>query len=199
MRIGIISSSARQASQTGRICRLLQERLATKHGQSDNKLFDLAHIHLPLWDEDRLEEGHPFGIIWPDLSQDLASCDGFIIASPEWAGMATPHLKNFLLYCDKGELAHKPALLVAVSAGNGGAYPVAELRMSGYKNSYIWWLPEHLILRSVAGLFHDDRDELNQSLLKRIDHLLTLLVKSTTALAPVRHHCQDLKTYPFGM
>ena len=199
MRLGIISGSARQLSQTGRICRLLQDRLATKHGVTDVKLFDLAQIHLPLWDEDRLEEGHPFGIIWPDLSEELASCDGFIIASPEWAGMATPHLKNFLLYCDKGELAHKPALLVAVSAGNGGAYPVAELRMSGYKNSYIWWLPEHLILRSVAGLFHDNRDKLNQSLLKRIDHLLTLLIKSTKALGPVRKECQDLETYPFGM
>lgn len=199
MRIGIISGSARQKSQTGRICRLLQDRLAQKHGHSQTKLFDLAQIHLPLWDEDRLEEGHPIGIIWPDISTSLASCDGFIIASPEWAGMATPHLKNFLLHCDKGELAHKPALLVSVSAGTGGAYPVAELRMSGYKNSYIWWLPEHLILRSVAGLFHDSRDKLNQSLLERIDHLLTLLLQCTKALKPVRKTCQNLEAHPFGM
>jgi hypothetical protein len=39
-------------------------------------------------------------------------------------------------------------LIIAVSGGaGGGAYPVAELRMSSYKNSRICYLPEHLIVR----------------------------------------------------
>ena len=64
--------------------------------------------------------------------------------SPEWAGMAPAHLKNFLLMCDGGELAHKPAQLIGVSSGMGGAYPIAELRMSGYKNNFLMWLPDHM-------------------------------------------------------
>ena len=112
--------------------------------------------------------------------------------------MATPHLKNLLLNCG-AEMAHKPALLVSVSAGMGGSYPIAELRMSGNKNSHIWWLPDHLILRDVKSLFHDEGDEVSRSLTARIDHLLAWLVQSTGALAPVRAACQDLKTYPFGM
>ena len=81
----------------------------------------------------------------------------------------------------------------------GGAYPIAELRMSGYKNSHIWWLPDHLILRNVTSLFHDEGDETSRSLTARIVHLLAWLGHSTSALAPVRAACQDLKTYPFGM
>ena len=57
MRIGIISGSARQKSQTGRICRLLQDRLARKHGHSQTKLFDLAQIHLPLGMKIGLKKG----------------------------------------------------------------------------------------------------------------------------------------------
>ena len=198
MKIGIISGSPRKGSQTGRICRHIASRLANIQQDATHQLFDLAEIHLPLWDAAQFDEGSEFQQIWPQLGADLASCDGFIVASPEWAGMVTPHLKNLLLNCGV-EMAHKPALLVSVSAGMGGSYPIAELRMSGYKNSHIWWLPDHLILRDVTNLFGDEHDETSQSLNARIDHLLSWLTHSTSALAPVRAACQDLKTYPFGM
>lgn len=198
MKIGIISGSPRQQSQTGRMCRYMAERLGETQKQVRHQLFDLSQIHIPLWDSQQFEEGSLFQQVWSQLSPDLASCDGFVIASPEWAGMVTPHLKNLLLNCAH-ELAHKPALLTAVSAGMGGAYPIAELRMSGYKNSHIWWLPDHLILRNAADLFLDHDDDISLSLTARIDHLLCWLTNSAQALAPVRASCQDLKTYPFGM
>ena len=198
MKIGIISGSPREGSETGRICRHIASRLAPIEPDANHQIFDLFEIHVPLWDARQFAEGSDFMNLWPQLSADLASCEGFIVASPEWAGMVTPHLKNLLLNCGP-EMAHKPALLVAVSAGMGGSYPIAELRMSGYKNSHIWWLPNHLIFRNVASLFHDEDDALNQSLNAHIDHLLGWLVQSTKALAPVRASCQDLKTYPFGM
>jgi len=198
MKIGIISGSPRNGSETGRVCRHIASRLETAQKTAAHQFFDLSEIHLPLWDMAQFDEGSDFMKIWPQLSADLAGCDGFIVASPEWAGMVTPHLKNLLLNCG-AEMAHKPALLVSVSSGMGGSYPIAELRMSGYKNSHIWWLPDHLILRDVTSLFHDETGELNQSLNARIDHLLGWLTQSTSALAPVRAACQDLKTYPFGM
>ena len=198
MKIGIISGSPRVGSETGRVCRHIASRLSKVQPDATHHIFDLSEIHLPLWDAGQFDEASDFMQLWPQLSADLASCDGFIVASPEWAGMVTPHLKNLLLNCG-AEMAHKPALLVAVSAGMGGSYPIAELRMSGYKNSHIWWLPDHLILRDVINLFHDESDEISQSLTQRIDHLLGWLVQSTSALAPVRASCQDLKTYPFGM
>ena len=42
-------------------------------------------------------------------------------------------LKNFFLLFGQNELGQKPALMVTVSSGDGGAYLVAELRMSTYK------------------------------------------------------------------
>ena len=63
--------------------------------------------------------------------------------------MATPGVKNFLLNCTADEVGHKPALIVTVSATRGGSYPVAELRMSGYKNNRLTWLPEHVIVQHV--------------------------------------------------
>ncbi len=58
-------------------------------------------------------------------------------------------LKNFFLMFSRFELGHKPAMIVAVSSGDGGAYPVAELRMSSYKNNRICYIPEQLNLRNV--------------------------------------------------
>ena len=82
------------------------------------------------------------------ISNKLASSDAFIVISPEWHGMAPAGLKNFFLMWGKGELAHKPALIITVSSGDGGSYPVAELRMSSYKNNRICFLPELPIFNS---------------------------------------------------
>ena len=49
------------------------------------------------------------------------------VVSPEWNGMVPSMLTNFFLLCSNNELAHKPGLLVGVSSGTGGSYPVAEL------------------------------------------------------------------------
>ena len=73
--------------------------------------------------------------------------------TPEWNGMATPAIKNFFLYFSSSVLFHKPALIVTVSAGHGGAYPVIELRSSGYKNTKLCYIPEHVIIREAANVF----------------------------------------------
>ena len=56
----------------------------------------------------------------------------FFFVVPEYGGMATPNSKIFLVF-NNGELFHKPGLIVSISSGNGGAYPVSELRSSSYK------------------------------------------------------------------
>jgi len=56
------------------------------------------------------------------------------------------------------ELGHKPALIVAVSSGDGGAYPVSELRMSSYKNNRLCYIPEQVALKSMretTEIHHD--------------------------------------------
>ena len=43
-----------------------------------------------------------------------------------------------------------------MSSSAGGAYPVAELRMSSYKNNRICYLPEHIIIRQVTSVLNAD-------------------------------------------
>jgi hypothetical protein len=63
--------------------------------------------------------------------------------------------KNFFLFASSAELGHKPALLVSVSAGISGAYPIARnSRSSSYKNNHICYIPEHLIVRQVGGVLN---------------------------------------------
>ncbi len=61
------------------------------------------------------------------------------------------------------ELGHKPALIVTVSSADGGAYPVAELRMSSYKNNRICYIPEQLILRNVESILNDKAEDNDES------------------------------------
>jgi hypothetical protein len=127
------------------------------------------------------------------------------VVTPEWAGMVPPGLKNLLLLCEKGELAHKPALIVAVSGGSGGAYPVAELRMSGYKNNQICWLPDHVIVRAAGDFIDQTERALREATplpkpWDRVDYGLKLLLAYDEALGKVRRAgIVDLERFAYGM
>ncbi|MEX0582189.1 MAG: hypothetical protein WD185_00850, partial [Sneathiella sp.] len=76
----------------------------------------------------------------------------------------------------------------------------AELRMSGYKNNFLWWMPDHVILRQVTGLFSSDpASDLDNRLTARLVYALTFLVETSRAMAPVRARLQNLKLYKNGM
>ncbi len=199
-KIGIVIGSIRENSQSARIAHFVDNCLSSREIPPQTEIFDLRTLSLPLWKEEKWTENSQMSNDWTPLSEALKSCDGFIFVVPEWAGMAPPHLKNFLLMCDKGELAHKPCQLIGISAGMGGAYPIAELRMSGYKNNFLMWLPDHMILRSVGKLFVEkEPTALDQSLTKRLGYALTFLCETAEALKPVRLKNQDLKSYANGM
>jgi hypothetical protein len=115
--------------------------------------------------------------------------------------MAPAALKNFFLLCRSGEIAHKPACLVGVSAGVGGAYPIAELRMSSYKNTHVCYIPEQIVVRGVEDVLHDGpQSDPERSLRARINYALGVLVAYGAALRAVRASgCIDLERYPYGM
>ena len=104
--------------------------------------------------------------------------------------MAPAGLKNFFLMWGKGELAHKPALIVAVSSADGGSYPIAELRMSSYKNNRICYLPEHLIIRNVNTVFNADSSENTDTAQayfdQRLMYCLTMLKEYGLAFRQIR-------------
>ncbi|WP_288901531.1 NAD(P)H-dependent oxidoreductase [uncultured Sneathiella sp.] len=200
VKIGIIIGSIRKKSQSDRIGKYISELLKNSNLRVEVDYFSLRDLEVPLWNEEKWESGSDLKKFWKPISDRLKSCQGFVVISPEWAGMVPPHLKNFLLMCDGGELAHKPAQLIAVSSGTGGAYPVAELRMSGYKNNFLWWMPDHMILRQVESLFTSTPPtDLDSRLTARLNYGLEFMIETAKAVVPVREKVQNLKLYKNGM
>ena len=205
MKLGIICGSHRHNSQTEKVGRHIETELLQQGLCDEAFLFSLAGNPLPLWDESIWQDDDNWQQLMQPISAELASCDGFVVIAPEWHGMVPAALKNFfLIWTGGGELAHKPALIVTVSIADGGSYPVAELRMSSYKNNRICFLPEHLIIRYVDTVFNADnaanRDSAQQYFQQRLTYCLRLLREYALALTSVRASgAASLATYSSGM
>lgn len=203
MAIAILNGSHRQQSQSLRISRYIADRLPRQVPGMTAEIISLAGNPLPLWDEQASRKPDtPPGKIWAGYAEKLQAAAGFVIVSPEWAGMVPPGLKNFLLHCSPAELAHKPALIVAVSASRGGAYPVNELRTSGYKNNKLLYLPEHIIIREAGKMFagEDPATPEDEYIRNRLDYALAMLSDYAAALAPARARLAARDAaYPNGM
>jgi len=188
MKIGIISGSHRDPSQSAKVADYIQQQLALSGVET--WVFTLANNPLPLWDQQVWENDEGWESILTPLKKELSECDAFVIVSPEWHGQVPAGLKNFFLLFSRYELGHKPALITTVSSGDGGAYPVAELRMSSYKNNRICYIPEQLILRNVESILNEspgDNNEAADSYFKeRINWTLQLLQGYAKALKSMR-------------
>ena len=184
MNISIISASHRKNSQSNRVALILEKLLQEKFKNIKTFNFDLFKLNLPMWSEEEIEENRK--LFFNEFSSKLLKSDGFIFVIPEYGGMATPISKNFFLHCNKGELSHKPALLVSISSGNGGSYPISELRSSSYKNRHVLWIPENIIIRNVEHFNPRNHGNLIPEWLdKRIDYVLNLLIEYSKCLQPI--------------
>jgi NAD(P)H-dependent FMN reductase len=187
MKISIISASHRTNSQSKRISDLLHNNLLNNKLGLEIFSLDLGEASLPLWSPDKKKGKGVWGEIWSSISDKLLKSDGFIFVVPEYGGMATPAAKNFFLLCGNGELSHKPGLIVSVSSGNGGAYPISELRSSSYKNTHIMWVPENIIIRNVEEFNPGNHgDNIPEWLENRIDYVLKLLLVYASNMKPIR-------------
>ncbi len=187
MKISIISASHRVNSQSKKMSVFLNNQISDINPKLDIFFLDLAEADLPLWTPEKKEERGIWGDTWKSISKNLDSSDGFILVVPEYGGMATPAAKNIFLLCGNGEFAHKPGLIVSVSSGNGGAYPIAELRSSSYKNSHIMWIPENIIIRNVEEFNPGDHGEnIPEWLDNRIDYVLKLFLAYALNMKPIR-------------
>ena len=190
MKIGIISGSHRNPSQSEKVARHIEKQLADIFDDIEPWLFTLADNPIPLWEESIWDDDPVWNERLADLKQKITDSDGFVIISPEWHGQVPSGLKNFFLMFNRFQLGHKPALIIAVSSADGGAYPVAELRMSSYKNNRICYLPEHVILRNVERILNEDAKDNDERadgyFRERIDWALGILRGSSIALKVMR-------------
>lgn len=198
MKIAVVAGSQQAQSQSVRVARPISNTLHTLG--CTTYLCDLGERRLPLWDPQE-KDSPAWQALWAPIERELTACDGLVVISPEWGGMVPAALKNFFLCCGR-ELAHKPALIVAVSAGQGGSYPVAELRMSSYKNTRVCFIPEHVIVRDAHNVMNgpEPASEADRKIRARMDYALKLLVEYAGALRAVRASgVVESARYPFGM
>ncbi len=189
MQCAIICGSQRKPSQSAKVADFLQQA-AREHTAFDRFYrLDLADQPLPLWEE-AIWNGDP---VWKarldPIREGLKASDALIVISPEYHGMAPAALKNFFLMLNAQLVGHKPALLVAVSNGPGGAYPIAELRMSSYKNNRLCYIPEQLIIRDVERVLNPEGEndpEADPYFRQRSVFALGVLEAYAEALAQVR-------------
>ncbi|WP_164986424.1 NADPH-dependent FMN reductase [Rhizobium leguminosarum] len=203
MQIVIIAGSQRPGSQSRRLAEQIQGRSASRRPDVEARIVSLVDAKVPMWDPEFMSDSDLWRDSFGGIERKFRSASGFIFVVPEYGGMAPPILKNLFLLDRNHIFAHKPALIVAISEGLGGAYPIAELRMSSYKNTRICWIPHHVIVRRVSQ-FTAATDEAPKANLPqawtRIDHACDVLFAYSTALQGMRSSANvDLSLFPNGM
>ncbi|MGC4074270.1 MAG: NAD(P)H-dependent oxidoreductase [Nibricoccus sp.] len=202
MKFFVLSGSHRVEAQSLKVAKYTVAALPQEVAGAEVFLYSLSGNPLPLWDE---TTGGAPDELWDPISRELKAADALVVVTPEWNGMVTPGVKNFLMNCSADEIGHKPGLIVTVSAGRGGSYPVSELRMSGTKNNRLAWIPEHVIVQHVEGNLNapDDADGIakeDATIRARLRYALRVLGAYGTALRSVRASgVVDHKTFRSGM
>ena len=190
MKITLVSGSHRDPSQSMKVATFMKEALEQNNLCDEAEIYSLGGNPLPLWDESIWEGDEEWGKILAPLHQKLSDSDAFIIITPEWHGQVPAGLKNFFLMCSSKEVGHKPALLVSLSSVDGGAAPIAELRMSSYKNNRICYIPEQVVIRNVETVLNpnpeDNNTEADTYFRERITWTLAMLKEYAIAFKQVR-------------
>lgn len=168
MEVLIIAGSPRMDSQSLRVSRILEDYLR------DYSVFTPTVLNLAT---------QPIG---PESDELASRAEAFIVIAPEHSGMAPPVLKEFFVSSEYPVLAHKPALIVSISSGMGGSYPVLDLRATTYKNTKICYMPDHLIIREVHNFGADMSSSLHPGLGRRISACVQMLELYARQLSVVR-------------
>ncbi|TGK10500.1 NADPH-dependent oxidoreductase [Leptospira selangorensis] len=186
MKIGIIVGSQQKVSQSAKVGEFLNSKL--KEMSVETWTLDLGKNPLPLYDSTQTNDDKLWTDLWKPIDENLKSSEGFIIITPEYGGMASPAIKNFFLHAGLVQLGHKPGLLVSVSSGRGGAFPINEMRASSYKNTKICYIPEQLIFRDVEHLINGGEPVSPEDsfIRERSGFALKILVAYAGALSEIR-------------
>ena len=200
MKLVVVTGSHRADSESDRIGQILADRSLELSLFDQVEVLSLSSNPLPLWDESIFTGNEDWKKLLAPWRQSLKEADALVVVSPEWNGMVPAGLKNFFLIFSAIHLGHKPALIVSVSSGRSGSYPVAELRMSSYKNCRICFIPEHLIVRDVESALKGEDEEADLLLMERADYSLRILNEYGKGLKLVRDSgVVDHKTFRNGM
>lgn len=179
MNICIISASTREQSASSNVASFVSKQLSSISPENQVSLLDLHQANLPLWQEGISADSA--------IEKQLTQANAFVFVVPEWHGMTPPAFKNIFFFFNPC-FAHKPVYIISVSAGTGGRYPISELRMSSYKNSFINYIPISTVVDHVNDTINDKGEFIAKSdfIAQRIDEGLQFLLAYASALNQVR-------------
>lgn len=199
-KIIVISASTRKRSESLRVGKYITTEIEKNFPQLTTQTIDLSETKVPEISDELLSD-IDHNDSWKEISKFLTQAAGFIFVVPEWHGMVPPSLLNLLFLCNDFEVSHKPALIVSISSGAGGTYPIVQLRLSGFKNNRICFLPEHLIIHNVNNFLHDVKEmtERDFNIRKRIHYCLEVFNEYVKALSIIRSSTVNLKQYAYGL
>lgn len=194
----IISGSTRNNSESFRLSGVVQNIIKDTDPDSIATILNLAEIKHTDWNEKFWGEDIPC-LEWKRSSELLEAASAFIFVVPEWHGMIPPALTNLFILAERNELAHKPALIVGVSSGNGGAYVISQLKGFCSKNNRLCFIPEQVVIRNIKNKkFNGDQDSKGD--LARLSYGAAVLKAYIPALSQVRESgVLDFESWPYGM
>lgn len=195
MGVLVVSASMRANSQSLKVANWLKNHIASLGSSAE--LLDLHEFKLPMFDD-----GETVADNKEELLRKINEASAFVFVSPEWDGMMSYGLINMMLYI-KDEMAHKPVMLVGVSSGRGGSYPLAQMKQLGQKNRHFIISPENLVVGGVKEMLNDqemDESSVDYPIKVRADYSLKILIEYGKALEKVRSSgVVDMTVVPNGV
>jgi NAD(P)H-dependent FMN reductase len=199
MKYSIISGSTRiKNNQSLKIAKFIENAINQILNQ-ESYLLDLSSVQIKYWDESFWQNYSNFDTNWNMVKKEFSSSDAFIIIAPEWNGSIPPALRNIFHLAVKCEFANKPALLISVSSSINGVYPIAELKISSGKNSYINYIPQHVIVRNATAVLNSNdsyASEEDKIIQERIIYVLRVLNVYAESFIQIRNS-EIIKNYPY--
>ena len=195
MQLMIVAGSHAEQSQSARTAEFLKRRAVELDlcDPQDVLIHDLGSDPLPFWNSSLRGTPVPHEAF-------LQACNALVLVSPDWHGMATPAIKNWFYHLPAQALEHKPVLLCGVSAGDGGLYPVMDLRNHSFKNFRPCYLPEQLIIRKVREQFLGEATAERSVTVERADYCLRLLSTYATGFDGIRRQLPERDAaFAYGM
>ena len=165
--IPLILGTARQGRQSENVARFVFDQ-TKKRADVETELIDVRELPMKLDDAGEQMKD-------PKFSAAIERCDGLIIVTPEY-NHGYPGLLKHALDMNLKEYIHKAVGICGVSAGPFGGARVIEGLLPVMRELGLVAIFEDVNFGSVAKIFDDQGNLLDQNYVRRLDKFLNELV-----------------------
>ncbi len=165
--IPLILGTARQGRQSENVARFVFDQ-TKKRADVETELIDVRELPMKLDDAGEQMKN-------PKFSAAIERCDGLIIVTPEY-NHGYPGLLKHALDMNLKEYIHKAVGICGVSAGPFGGARVIEGLLPVMRELGLVVISEDVNFGSVAKIFDDQGNLLDQNYVRRLDKFLNELV-----------------------